>query len=193
MLRPSSRRGFTLIETMITITILAIIIAMAAPGFATWMRNLKIRSVAEKMLGNLQTARNEAIRRNTSVRFSLVTNLTSGCALSSAGTAAVVTVGTTSPAGACDTARIDGFSAAEGATQVTVAAVDAAAAAQSSVVFSGLGLVTTTVVPAMQKITLDSAPAGTYRKLQIEITPGGAVRMCDPAVIVATDPRICVF
>ena len=47
---------------------------------------------------------------------------------------------------------------------------------------------------AMTQIDLDNpmiANAVDRRKLRVVIPVGGAVRLCDPQVLVTTDPRIC--
>ena len=59
--------GFTLIELMIGIAIVAILVVAALPSFGTWIQNTKIRGAAEAALNGLQLARAEAARRNASV------------------------------------------------------------------------------------------------------------------------------
>jgi type IV fimbrial biogenesis protein FimT len=64
-------RGFTLIEMLIGITVLGILLTLAAPSFMVWMQNTQIRTAADAVLNGLQLARTEAIRRNKTVRFTL--------------------------------------------------------------------------------------------------------------------------
>ena len=64
-------QGITLIEAMITLTIAAILMSMAAPSFSNWIRNTEIRSIAESLRAALQKARAEAISRNANVKFTL--------------------------------------------------------------------------------------------------------------------------
>lgn len=66
--------GFTLIELMITIAVLAILLAIAVPSFQTLIINMSITSAANEMTAALQQARMEAIRRNRSVSFQLGTD-----------------------------------------------------------------------------------------------------------------------
>lgn len=56
-------RGVTLIEALITLSILAFVLALAAPAFATMMRDNRLATGANAMLGSLQLARSEAVRR----------------------------------------------------------------------------------------------------------------------------------
>lgn len=60
-------RGFTLIELMVTIAVLAIISAIAYPSFTSLMNSNRLSASANDLVGDMQTARSEAIRRNTRV------------------------------------------------------------------------------------------------------------------------------
>jgi len=62
--------GFTLIEMLAVITILSIVMAMAAPSFATFSSNQRLRSAATDLVTTLLAARSEAIKRNTQVTVS---------------------------------------------------------------------------------------------------------------------------
>ncbi len=62
-------RGFTLLELMITIGIVAILTAAVTPALVTTARNARIRSVAAAWHDGLQQARIEAIQRNAQVTF----------------------------------------------------------------------------------------------------------------------------
>ena len=59
---PENSGGFTLIEFMIVITILGIMISIAAPSFATWIRETRLIKSSEALNGALVQARNEALR-----------------------------------------------------------------------------------------------------------------------------------
>jgi type IV fimbrial biogenesis protein FimT len=74
-------RGFTLVEMMIGMAILAVLIAMAVPNFSLWVKNLGIRTVAESIQGGLMLARTEALKRNKRMRFQLTNSLAADCAL----------------------------------------------------------------------------------------------------------------
>jgi type IV fimbrial biogenesis protein FimT len=56
-------RGFSLIELMITITIAAIMLALAAPGMSQLLANSRIATQSSDMMANLALARSEAIKR----------------------------------------------------------------------------------------------------------------------------------
>lgn len=62
--------GFTLIEMMITISILVIMMALAAPSFISFRRNSELVGIANNFLAAVNAARSEAMKRNM---FALVT------------------------------------------------------------------------------------------------------------------------
>ena len=64
-------RGFTLIELMVAIAILALLMLLGMPSFITFLRNSEIRSNAESLINGLRTASAEATRQNAKVVFTL--------------------------------------------------------------------------------------------------------------------------
>ena len=59
--------GFTLVELMITVAVLAIILAIAAPNFTGLLNGNRLTAQANQIIADLQRARSEALRRNGSV------------------------------------------------------------------------------------------------------------------------------
>lgn len=60
-------RGFTLIELMVTIAVLAIVIAIAAPSFTSVIQSNRTTALHHEILGALQLARSEAVKRRSDV------------------------------------------------------------------------------------------------------------------------------
>jgi len=191
----------SLIELMIGLAIMALLIMIGLPNMSTWLSNAQIRTAGETMLAGLTLARTEAVRRNQIVRFQMVDNLSSGCAISISGADWVVSMDDTT--GACDAAPSDVAvprvvqkrSGSEGTTRAVLAATTA-----GTVHFNGLGRVTSPGGAAnMTQLAISNPSGGTcehvdggnMRCLRINISVGGEARMCDPAVTDASDPRKC--
>ena len=57
-------RGFTLIETMVVVAILAILIALAAPSFTPMIERWRVQQVVKQLEDTLYYGRSEAIKRS---------------------------------------------------------------------------------------------------------------------------------
>jgi len=168
-----SSAGFTLIELMIALVILAIMLLIALPNFAVWMQNTQIRTAGEAVLNGMQLARAEAIRRNVSVELRM--DASSGWTARVADTSQIIQ------------SRLAGEGSA--AALVTITPVGA-----RTVTFNSFGSVATnadgTATVTEIKIDSPSIAAADSRELCILVRAGGNVRMCDPQVAV-TDTRSC--
>lgn len=160
-------RGFTLIEVMVTVILIAILASLAAPSFQTTIARFRVRTAAESLMSGLQLARSEALRRNQPVRFTLgaragnwsVTAVTSGTLVQEAKGSAHQSLSVTPNAG------------------------------QTSVVFLASGL-TDTSAARLEQMDVSTSVSG-VSGWRVEVFGGGQVRMCDPAVTAAADPRKC--
>lgn len=70
--------GFSLIEVMVSVAVLGILASLAAPSFSESINRYRIASVRDDLIGSIQLARSEAIRRGVAV--SLRRTTTTGCA-----------------------------------------------------------------------------------------------------------------
>jgi type IV fimbrial biogenesis protein FimT len=64
---PSSSRGFTLIELIVVIAMLAILVSLAAPSFSTMAKNSRVSNLGNEFILGIGFARSEAIGRNKCV------------------------------------------------------------------------------------------------------------------------------
>ncbi len=60
-------RGFTLIELIVSIAILAILLSLAAPAFTSFIASQRLKTAASNLQSFLLTARSEALKRNANV------------------------------------------------------------------------------------------------------------------------------
>lgn len=171
--KQSGQSGVTLVELIVTILIAAILAGIAVPSFSGWLQSLKVRAATESVLGGMQIARSEALRRNTFVQFVL-------------GTGAAWTVGCVTITVDCP-ANIQASAAGEGGNGgVTLTATPDGA---TTLIFNNFGSIVASGASITQ-LDLDIAPTGQGRNLRITASAGGAVRMCDPNKT-APDPRAC--
>lgn len=200
MLTAHRQRGLTLIEALVVMSILAFVLAIGGPALASMFRNAGVRGQAEALQAGISKARSEALKRNQVVGFWLVTAPGTAppdetCALASTSGAWVVSMD--SPAGNCDEApsqtvapRIVETSAIASRGAVAVSALAANGSGASSVRFNGFGQVVTTGTP-IATIDVNHASDTSSRRLRIQITTSGTVRLCDRDVT-APDTRACI-
>lgn len=67
-------RGFTLIEVMVVVSILAVLIALAAPSFTPMIERWRVRQATEQLQSTLYYARSEAIKRGGQVAIQKLPN-----------------------------------------------------------------------------------------------------------------------
>ncbi len=193
---PLLRRGFTLVELMIGLAIMALLLMMGVPAFSTFIQNSKLRSTAETFHAGIQTARAEAVKRNAQVQFILTDDAGD---TTSAQTATASTTGRNWLVRVQDPTSlvytfIEGKSAAEGSGQTSTPSV-AVSGTVSSMTFTGLGG-TTLGSAATFSFTNPAGGAcqsasGPMRCLSVVVSVGGQARMCDPAVTTTGDTRKC--
>ena len=63
-MRSVRQRGFTLVELMVAVLVMAVVLAFAVPWFESVVNGSRLTGAANEMLASLQSARMEAIRRN---------------------------------------------------------------------------------------------------------------------------------
>lgn len=181
---PAARRhryaGVNLIETMVTLSIAAIVLTLAVPAFSDWVNNASVRSSAEALQAALQNARAEAVLRNASVRFNLndskgLPSWSFGCVQVSLQCPALIReklVNANTPV------RIG--IAASVPTGALAIALAAGSSLPAGVSFDALGAISVTGAD-IARIDIIHASAATARRMVILIGSGGMIRLCDPA------------
>ncbi len=169
-------RGFTMIELLIGIVVLAILLGLGAPGFMSWMQNAQVRNAADAALYGMQLARTEAIRRNKPVQFALRTQ--SGWDVSIVNPSAndKVQVCPTSPSPCVIQTR----TRKEGSVNVNVGATPGGSYA---VTFDAMGGPTGNADASLTMTSLDftsSVATDAPRPLRIVVSLSGTIRLCDP-------------
>lgn len=190
--------GFSVLELAIGVAIVSVLAMSAMPSFGTWIRNSQTRAAAESVQDGLQSARNEAVRRNSNVRFTLtdangLVAWTVGCVVVRPDCPA--TIQTRSGAEGGSNARV-GVSADAPPSPLPVnhygtpLASGAGLSAGAGVTFNGLG-----AVPAENSgsdITrVDVLHTAGARRFIVTVGAGGTIRMCDPAVSLDSNPQAC--
>lgn len=74
----SGQQGFTTIELMVTVSVLAVLMAIAAPSFTPLIESWRVRQATEQLQSTLSYARSEAIKRGGQVAIQKIPNNTNG-------------------------------------------------------------------------------------------------------------------
>lgn len=174
-------RGFTLVELMTVMAIVAILAGVAAPALGEFVTTRRVQAAASTLAHALKAAQAEAIRRNRTVEV-VFTN--SAPTRANVATAAPIVA---SAAGGYLT-RVNGAAAAD--DYVTGARVDEGGslrldnAAVSAVGFTALGrpvdLSGGAPVALAQPVVLRVIDNPSARRMCVTVATGGSVRICDP-------------
>lgn len=73
--------GLTLVEIMVTLAILALLMALAVPSFTPLLERWRVQQSVSAMTDTIQLARSEAIKRGGNVAIQKNANNTQGCTL----------------------------------------------------------------------------------------------------------------
>jgi type IV fimbrial biogenesis protein FimT len=197
-------RGFSMIELLIALGLIGLVLVIGMPQVGVITTNNRVRALAGSFLAGLLQARSEAIQRGSSVRFQQGA-LVSGegvpsINVSGDGTGedwlstdvrlnAVIRAASGSEAGAAAVVTVSSADAARYQGQLQFDAFGQAAGAASGGFAALSGKVSLLFQPAAFAGDC-SAPDGGYRCQQITVSPGGQIRLCDPAAA-AGDTRAC--
>jgi type IV fimbrial biogenesis protein FimT len=170
--------GFTMIELMITVTLLGVLAVMAVPMYGAFVANTQIRTATESMLAGLRLAQTEAVRRNGTVEF--VLDEATGWQVNVVDPGPVVT-------------NVTGVDFKAGAPSANVQPVGV----PRRVTFNGLGRIRATNLfdnsAPLTEVNVSSKNYSGARALRLVVgLPGSTtgIKVCDPA-LAATDPAGC--
>ncbi len=198
-----SHRGFSLVEMLIGLAILGLLMALGLPQYATFISNARLRATAEGITNGLNLARAEAVKRNTRVELVFTDDepleaLVNTVVASTTGINWVVRawVPATNSYDFIEGKLDAEGSGKTGASGVTVTTVTAGVY-DGTVTFTGFGALNSAQLISFQ-VTYPAAGAcdtvatqGPLRCLNVNVSPGGQIRICDPKVIDAKDTRAC--
>ncbi|QIL78593.1 prepilin-type N-terminal cleavage/methylation domain-containing protein [Diaphorobacter sp. HDW4A] len=195
----SSRRmaGFTMVELMTAISILAILLGLAVPSLTEWVRNNKVRAVANALQNGFRSARADALSRGQPVVLFLtdakVDSSTSSFSVTSNGkywatlTVPGLMVGETA-------ALLNSGVLGDVAEGVTISG-------PSAICFNSLGRLSANAspgpsggacsLPTTANESFDITMTGAKRRLRVLISTGGTVRMCDRDKDISKYPDGC--
>lgn len=190
--RVSSRQhGATLIELIVTLTILGLLLTAAAPPMARWAANAKLRAVAEDLQSGLRLAQAEAVRSNRQAVM-VLTNATPAIgatpvANGSRWYARLLTL--LADDTASDAYFLRGSSQAqqhsiaiEGPAVLCFNSIGRPVTNSSTGLGSSCSAPSSATSPTWYKLTSPRAD----RRLWIAVALGGQVRMCDPDKTLST-------
>lgn len=85
-----SSKGFTLIELMVVLGIIAAITAFGIPSFRTLIADNRLTSTSNNIMGALQIARSEAVTQHTAIKVCAANSGNTACANSTNWSAGVL-------------------------------------------------------------------------------------------------------
>lgn len=205
--RPAATRphrsvaGFTLVELLIAVSLMSVLMALAAPSFTTWIRNAQVRTVAEALQNGLRVAQAEAVRRNRQTVFFLTANDPGLSATAQADGANWVVRWIPQP-GDSVTATAPQFEPFVRGGGFADLAAGVSIEGPAAVCFNVVGrrVAATATVTDVSGATCTTSGTAAYnvqipgaaRPLRVTVALGGRIRMCDPARTVSgTSPDGC--
>jgi len=169
------QRGFTMVELMVTVGVIAVIATLAVPTMRDVIANGRVRATSESIQNGLAQARAEAVRLNTQVEFVLSAT---GWQVRKASDATVLH----QSSGREGSTGMKITNTPGGADRITYNAFGLAASLNPSDASAPLSRL---------DIDISNPPSSDhYHPLAVQLI-GGSARVCDPSVA-STEPKACL-
>lgn len=166
--RVSQQSGFTLVELIIALLVVAVIVGFGVPSFQNMARNSEMTTRTNSIIAALQVARAEAVRRGRPVSV-CPSNDAQNCVAGgnwAEGWIVFVDANSNGAAAISEILRVE-----EGSSQVTTNA------GPDFIRFMGNGLRDTSVVNTAQEIALRRPDCGAGDGRRVAISPAGRVNV----------------
>jgi type IV fimbrial biogenesis protein FimT len=180
------RQGFTLVELLVTLTLVGILLSIAAPMLTTWSANVRVRAVAEQLGNDLRMTQSEALRRNRQTVLALTNATPALNATAAANGRRWFAQAMSMLAGETLTDRhfiLASASAQQNQVNISGPAVTCfnAIGRPVSNTATGLGQNCTAPTSAATPVQYVVSATSGNRPLRVSVFMGGQVRLCDPA------------
>lgn len=166
--KPRSNLGFTLMEMLVAMVIMAVLMAAGIPSLTTFIATMNLKTTNDGIVQGIQQARAEAIRTNSRVNF-VIAHDTSWTVAADSG------------------ATIESKVAHEGSGGVIL---DFTPAAATTITFNSMGRAVPNLDGSTTLMQIDISGSNTATTRRIKLI-GGMVSGCDPSITDTADPRKC--
>ena len=189
------RRGFTLIEVMIVIALVAIVVSLAGPSFREYILMQRLRSVQSQLVTDLNYARSEAVSRGVPVQLRMQTASDQTCYIIYSRPSADLS--TTNP---CDCTAAAGSRCPASSSEIKTASAPTSegvafwqAASQTAYMTINPRTGAPDTVGAAEMATsadyaIEARLVDASRRFKVSVSPAGRVQVCSPSGTVAGMP-----
>jgi type IV fimbrial biogenesis protein FimT len=180
----SRQQGFTMVELMVTVSLTALLMALAVPSFRSWIGNAHVRAAGDAIQNSARLAQAEAVRRSRQVVLFRTDDATCGPTLTAAANGknwALRTVALVAGQ-AVDVIQCGTLISAQSSVAVSGPATLCfnSGGRQAANPDPGIGG-SACELDATGTNVFDITSSNADRPLRVRVSLGGSVQMCDPA------------
>lgn len=189
-------RGFSIVEILIALTIIAMLMVLVAPSSAIWIQNTRLRTAASSVSAGLQLARIEAMKRNTLVAFQMTSANSAAwqvCIYDPVPDTCSAAAGSILQSVSASEAALNATLGTDTALSNTATALAPGTNMPSETIFDSFGRLAAASPSNVMRIDVRNTTiaAADERRMVILVSLGGQVLMCDPKLVKATNPQGC--